>query len=372
MLNAQTKKDASYCTFCPKMCHFACPVAEVEKNEAYTPWGKQQTARLVEAGQIPLDAQNAAAAYKCLTCRSSETFCAHDIVVADSLHQMREAAVERDVAPPEVYQFGRQFSLHQNPYGKDLQEKLKQLVAPEWFNSSSTVFFPSCHTLALSPHAMGDYTQLFQKLHVDNLSMMDEPLQCCGHALWVLGLKKEFQDLAHVQFNVLKRAESIVVGSPECAWTLKEVYPQLGFKFSGNVFTLPEFVGEYFKHVPYRVKHKTRVRYFYHDSCYMGRYLGQYDLPRRLLEMVTGFPPEEFSWNRSESVCSGGGGGYSLTSPDMAKEIPKRHLQEMQEKGVKLLITSCSKSAQQFKQLGENLVVKDLVAFLNESLQDFE
>ncbi len=121
MLTESSKKTADYCTYCPKMCHFSCPVSGAEKNEAYTPWGKQQTAKLVEDGKIPLNEENALSAYKCLTCRGSENFCRHDIVVADSLHELREKAVLSHVAPAEIFSFLEKFKLHQNPYDRDLQ-----------------------------------------------------------------------------------------------------------------------------------------------------------------------------------------------------------------------------------------------------------
>jgi Fe-S oxidoreductase len=371
MLSPPAKKSANYCTFCPKMCHFSCPVAEAEKNEAYTPWGKQQTAKLVSEGVLPMSEENALSAYKCVTCRASQSFCNHKIVVADSLIEFRESAVEGHVAPAEVYGFERKFRRHNNPYGQDLQEKLHELSPspqPSPVKGEGAIFFPTCHTLALNFSVLKKYFQLFEKLKINSLKIFDEPIQCCGYSLWVLGLKNEFLDLAQIQYHSLKKAETIVVGAPECAWTLKEVYPRFKFPLNNKVLTLSEFVGSYLNHFAFRAKPVTPIRYFYHDSCYLGRYLQQYDEPRKLLEMVTGFSPQEFSFNREESLCSGAGGGYSLISPDNSLSITRRHLDEMQARGINTLVSACPQAQEQFKKLKSKIVVKDLVAFLGENL----
>jgi Fe-S oxidoreductase len=164
MSSIPIQKSADYCTYCPKMCHFSCPVAEIEKNEAYTPWGKQQTAKLIREKSIPLNSENAFSAYKCLTCRSSQSFCDHEIVVADSLQQIREMAVESETAPDPVLQFEGKFKKHQNPYSIDLQEKLLKNVNESFCRPKKEVlFFATCHLLAQGDSFVQKTFKLFDK-----------------------------------------------------------------------------------------------------------------------------------------------------------------------------------------------------------------
>lgn len=364
-------ESRKYCSYCPKMCHFSCPVAQVEKNEAYSPGIKQETAKLISEKKIPLNQDHALSSYKCLTCRSSEKYCDHGIVVADSLQEIREKAVVAHAAPPEVFMFEKKFRKHNNPYGIDLLKKIKATVPEKWFDPKKPdVFFPTCHQVGLNSHALGDYTHLFEKLKIKSLQFCADEIQCCGYSLWVLGFKEEFEELANIQYQNLKNARKIIVGSPECAWAMKELYPKIGLKFSGQVMSVFEYVSDRLQDTPYKAKREASQKYMYHDACYMGRYLGQYEEPRQLLEMITGVEVGEFRCNRGDSLCSGAGGGYALHSPGPAQELAKNHLGEMKEKGVKVLITACPQAAEHFKSLGENIIVKDLVSFLGECIAE--
>ncbi|MBF0492668.1 MAG: (Fe-S)-binding protein [Deltaproteobacteria bacterium] len=363
-------QDRNFCSFCPKMCHFSCPVAEEEKNETLTPWGKQQNAKLILEKALPFNAQTALPAFKCVSCRISESFCEHEIPVADCLQEMRELSVANHTAPKEIFDFLDRFKKFSNPHGKDLQEKLNKLAQSSSLETGkdSILFFPSCHLTAFLPEALQLYFELFKKLGISNVKLFNENIQCCGFSLWNAGFKEDFLDLAELQWHALRDAEKIIVGSPECAWAFKHLYPEQGFPLRAQVFTVSEFLAPYLKNTPFKAKAKTPIKYFYHDSCYQGRYLKQYDEARELLEMVTGFEPCEFSWNKKESLCSGAGGTYALVEPEHAQHISSRHLQEMLDNGVKILVSSCPKSVHHFKQAMPGMIVKDLISFLAENI----
>ncbi len=377
MLNPEHKKSTDFCTYCPKMCHFSCPVAEAEKNEAYTPWGKQQTAKLIDAGELALNEENAEIAYRCVTCRASQSFCKHEISPSDALHDLREKAVAKEVAPVEVLAFKEIFRTHNNPYGRDLQKKLLQVIndrdgsiqPSRWLDPhKKRVYFAGCHTLGLNPAGVGDTLELLTKLKVEELGVFAEPLQSCGCSLWNLGFRTEFEELAQIQYQSLKKYSLIVVGTPECAWTLKEVYPQIKLKLKARISTISEYVAQHLRRKNFQSLPKSRPHYFYHDSCYMGRYLKQYDEPREMLKIVTGTEPMEFSCHHHEARCSGAGGGYPMIAPDHSLTIANWTAQEMLDQEVKTLVTACPKAAQQFKNLNKKLVVKELISFLNENI----
>lgn len=361
-------KSRNYCSACPKMCHFSCPVLQVEKNENYSPALKQQTAKFIIEKKLPMNSDHALSAYKCLGCRASEEYCDHDIRVTDSLQQVRMQAVKSHAAPPEVYLFEKKFRKFNNPYGMDLAKKVRQLPA-QWLEPSKPdVFFPSCHLLASKSQGLKEYLSLFSKLNVNNLKVFSESIQCCGQALGSLGFQEDFEELANIQFNQLQSAERVVVGSPECAWVMREVYPQMGLKWSGKVMSVFEYVAECLGKKEYRTKSESSEKYIYHDSCYMGRYLGLYEEPRQLLELLTGQEVGEFAAHHQDSICSGAGGGYALHSAGFAREIARERIKEMQARGIKILVTACPKSAEHFRSLKEKIIVKDLVNFLGEHI----
>jgi Fe-S oxidoreductase len=85
----------------------------------------------------------------------------------------------------------------------------------------------------------------------------------------------------------------------------------------------------------------VRAAAFYQDPCYLGRWLGVYEAPRRLagkaLEGV-----REFSRAANPSECSGGGGLLPVTMPEAARAIADHRLVELREAKVSTVVTACS------------------------------
>ena len=63
------------------MCRFACPVAEVEKKERVTPWGKSLTALLLIEGRLSYDDPDVVDTfYSCCMCKKCKSYCLVDDV----------------------------------------------------------------------------------------------------------------------------------------------------------------------------------------------------------------------------------------------------------------------------------------------------
>ncbi len=107
----------------------------------------------------------------------------------------------------------------------------------------------------------------------------------------------------------------------------------------------------------------------YHDPCYLGRYNGVYDAPRRVLAAL-GARVVEMPRSRDSALCCGAGGGR-IWMEDVAgiKERPSemRVREAAGVRGVRTLVVSCPKDLVMFQdavkttQLEGSLVVQDLV-----------
>ena len=132
-----------------------------------------------------------------------------------------------------------------------------------------------------------------------------------------------------------------------------------------EVTHLVEFLETFSGSLP-EVHDEGREAALYHDPCYLGRIGGVYDPPRRLLGRVANV--KEFSRNRAESECSGGGGLVQKTMPTTARDMARRRLRELGESGAQRVVTACPTCKKQLARHNEGVEVVDLVALLARSL----
>ena len=73
--------------------------------------------------------------------------------------------------------------------------------------------------------------------------------------------------------------KKIVATCPHCYNTLKNEYPQFGGHY--EVVHHTEFLEELVRSGKLKVGRQAPSKVMFHDSCYLGRYNGIYDAPRR-------------------------------------------------------------------------------------------
>lgn len=138
----------------------------------------------------------------------------------------------------------------------------------------------------------------------------DEP--CCGDPARRIGHELLYDQFARSNIEILRSVapRRITTACPHCLNALGTEYRAWGGDFDvvHHSALLAELV-EQGRLAPVGPGADPDT-ITYHDPCYLGRYGGQFDAPRRLLD-AAGATRVEMPRHRSSSFCCGGGGGQS-------------------------------------------------------------
>ena len=124
------------------------------------------------------------------------------------------------------------------------------------------------------------------------------------------------------------------------------------------------------------VSRGLNARVTYHDSCFLGRYNGEYDAPREILKSIPGIELVEMERNRENSFCCGGGqGNFYLDLLHGGENSPGRiRIREAYETGAEILAVACPacmcmlNDAVKTEGLDEKLIVKDISEIVKETI----
>ena len=348
------------CTYCPKLCRQACPVSNATPREALIPQQKMETANLLRQGHLPWNRDYTEVLYGCSGCGACTAVCAHGNQPGRILMLARGAAEERRTGHPALDRLDERFRAR----GERLATELRKRIAPAKRTDEARVaFHPGCDTVESAPDDLDAAMKVFDRV-ADYVRVTDGDEPCGGYPLWAAGRMDAFRYHARRFAESLRKHARVVSSCPACVWLLREVYPHEGIGVRPEITHLLEFLESFSGSLP--EVHEGRQPALYHDPCYLGRYGGVYEGPRRLLGRVADV--KEFSRNRAESECSGGGGLVPKTMPTTARDMARRRLRELGESGAKRVVTACPTCKKQFSRAQEGVEVVDLVTLLARNL----
>ncbi len=217
--------------------------------------------------------------------------------------------------------------------------------------------------------------QVFQKAGVD-FGILYDGERNAGNDVRRVGEEGLFEMLVEQNVATLSKChyQAIVTTDPHSYNTLKNEYPA---EVNGNhrVLHVSELLDQLITSGQLRFTKKLGYKVTYHDPCYLGRYNGVYDAPRRVIE-ATGCQAVEMPRSRDRAFCCGAGGGRIWMEEGAVQERPSeaRIREAAQLDGVQVFVVACPKDVTMFqdavKTAGyeEHLVVKDLMELVHEAL----
>jgi Fe-S oxidoreductase len=349
------------CVFCPKLCRSACPVSNVEATETLTPWGKMSSAYFVARGDVAPIESFTRTSLACTGCHACRELCDHENDVAGTLLTARAGEAALGVLPESARNVGRTFSRHQ----ARTREAIRRLSAHAAVRGdAATALLVGCtYARKATPEATSSIAAATGVLR-EPVALVDE---CCGLPLLYAGEASAFAKQAEKMAEAVSRFARVVVVDAGCASALRLRYAEVGTLVRPKVELLVELAAnDLAKLTP--VPDARDVRY--HDPCQLGRGLGVYEAPRRVLARVIGRASREFTAEGKHGACSGGGGLLPVTMPETAQRIAAARQAEHRECGGGEIVTACASSLLELRKGGPD-PVSDLVSWIARAVQPF-
>jgi Fe-S oxidoreductase len=233
-------------------------------------------------------------------------------------------------------------------WAKDLPQPIKDAekepVETLWFLGDYAAFHPS------SARVSRMVALLFQAMGLDFGCLLRSE-KSAGNDVRRAGEEGLFEMLAEQNMKALGKArfQRIVTTDPHTYHVLRHEYPRFGL--TQPVYHYSEILDEAIGQGRLALRQKLEGTAVLHDACYLGRYNGIFDPPRRVLDAL-GLGRREMPRCREHSFCCGAGGGKIWMEEDAAvRERPAllRIREALAMQGVTHFVVTCPKDLGMFE-----------------------
>jgi Fe-S oxidoreductase len=392
--------DAYACIMCNR-CQDACPAhsqgsslspAALEINKRYMI--NEEYFSLARGGQSDRSLTDYAispeAVWACTTCYACVRVCpVGNEPMADIIDIRRRMVYEGEGIDPGVQTALESLATNGNWYGKGKRARSKWTKGLD-FKLKDVTKEPAKYlwfvgdTAALDDRVVPLTQKVATVLHASgvDVGILYAAERNAGNDVRRVGEEGLFEQLVEENLATLGASQfsQIMTTDPHSLNALRNEYPQYGGTWPVHHYTkvLLQLVEQ-----GQLVLKQSLSQYWgtYHDPCYLGRYNGGYEAPRKLVELL-GVNLVEMPRNRENSYCCGAGGGqiWMASTPDGERPAENRvrealaALEPSASGAEKLLfIVACPKDVVMYtdavKTTGsENrIVVRDIIELIEES-----
>lgn len=198
-----------------------------------------------------------------------------------------------------------------------------------------------------------------------------------GNDVRRVGEEGLFEMLAEENIDALRSAEfkEIITTDPHSLNTLRNEYPLMGASYTVHHYTA--VLARLLDEGTLQVTKPLGTKVTYHDPCYLARYNGEHEAPRRVMAAI-GLQLIDMPRCKENTFCCGAGGGriWMDTSNETRRTSEQRIEEALRIGGVEVFVTACPKDYAMYsdavKSLGKEkeIVVKDLIELVAEAIAD--
>lgn len=363
---------------------YVCPVYNTDITPKFEPFfarGKNILLKGLLWGDLDLSQELSEIIFQCSLCGACEDFCqdAHNenidfansrwMNLVEVFEALRADLVESGFALDAHIPMNKALVELLNPYGRNNEEKIDWIKELDFEIPDASkdpvdiLYFVGC-TAALTPKIRQtaiSTAKILHKLGV-NFGIMGEQEICCGSVALRTGDKKAFETVAEKNIELFnaKGFKQIITSCAGCYRTLKKDYDTRLKNIKISHFV--EFLEDYLEENDIRMKKSKKV-ITYHDPCHIGRHVGLYDAPRRILNKIANLV--EMKTIKNGAHCCGAGGGVKKGFPELSQEMATNRVKEAEATGAEILVSTCPfcyrNLSDAIESLNSNMKMMDLV-----------
>jgi Fe-S oxidoreductase len=333
-----------------------------------------------EGVKIAGDVIDAATLWSCTTCMHCVDVCPVGIEHVPTIVQLRRSLVDEGTIDATLQSALQNLATQGNSFGKsarmrarwtreldfEIPDARKQPVKYLWFVGDFASFDErlqeNSRVLARILHDAGvDFGLLYESEHNS------------GNDVRRAGEEGLFEMLAEHNIEALQGAqfEEIFTTDPHTLNALSNEYPRLGARY--KVWHYTELLAQLLESGQISVR-PLGYRVTYHDPCYLARYNGVLDAPRRILRAL-GCELVEMPRNGADTFCCGAGGGRIWMDDSLLAERPSEsRIAEALRLDVGQFVVACPKDVTMFSdavkttRADDRLSVRDITVLIDEAM----
>lgn len=319
-----------------------CPSYMTYGFESYGARGKMALARALIDNVIEYDEDIAKRVFSCTECGACQEECFKYLPLADIYAAMKEDLAERDLLPAGRRGLLSPLEENGNPYGRPADKRLAWAPGTERIGrTADVVLYAGCTPSYVRRNIARSAYSVLEAADID-FALLEEEV-CCGHPHVSMGRPDLAQSEMEHNIAAIEKAgaKTVVFACPGCLSTFREEAPKLlGRLLPFEALHLSEYLENSSAFHALRLQKQSRV-VTYHDPCTLGRGLGIFDSPRRVIEAVPSSRLVEMPRTRERSFCCGNGGFVRFDDETMSIENEVSRFAEAKRTEAEVILSAC-------------------------------